>query len=103
MPASVIAIKTDKTEIKFDCPADDNSCNADKIIKVKTVSVKSDEDKYLYSVSAGKIIGEGADVEWDLTDVKPGTYTITAAINQFRPVFGWQVFGQTKTQIVTVK
>jgi predicted metalloprotease with PDZ domain len=31
---------------------------------------------YNYTVSAGKIVGAGAKVVWDLTGVEPGTYTI---------------------------
>ncbi len=60
--------------------------------------------KYVYVVSAGKIIGKGADVEWDLSDAKPGSYTITAGISQ--PIFDgtrWEVLGRTRTKVLVIK
>ena len=103
LPARVVLLELNQTEIISDCPSGDNVCATNKILQVRTSAVISGECKYLYSVTAGKVIGEGADVEWDLTDVNPGTYTITAAINQFHENWGWQVFGETKTQTVIVK
>jgi hypothetical protein len=52
-------------------------------ISVKTVAVDPDNDvlTYNYEVSGGKIIGQGANVVWDLTGVAPGTYTITAGVD----------------------
>lgn len=53
---------------------------------------------YEYTISGGKIIGEGKQVIWDLWGVAPGTYTITAGVND-----GCGICGQTKTQTVVVK
>ena len=83
LPARVDSLELNQTDISSVCPLGDDLCAADKIVKVRTAAIVSDEDKYVYSVSAGKIIGEGANVEWDLTDVKPGAYTITAGISKF--------------------
>jgi hypothetical protein len=60
--------------------------------------------KYIHTVSAGRILGEGANVIWDLSDAKPGTYTITAGISKH--IFNgtrWEVVGKTQTYTVTVK
>lgn len=36
---------------------------------------------FKYEVSGGKIIGTGAKVAWDLSNLKPGIYTITAMVD----------------------
>ncbi len=104
LPASVTNVELSRTEIVLNCPAPDKSCSNNKIIEVKTVAVDIENTKYVYIVSVGKIISEGANVEWDLSDVKPGNYTITAGISQLAfDGNGWAVYGQTKTKIVIVK
>ncbi len=77
------------------------------ILRITTIAIdpEDEEIKYEYSVSAGKVIGEGADIEWDLSDVQPGTYSVTAGISQ-PSIFGkngWAVFGMTQTRKVIVK
>jgi hypothetical protein len=56
----------------------------------------------LYTVSAGKIVGEGANVIWDLTGVEPGQYTVTAALSL---PYGtaWEVYGQTLTKVISIE
>lgn len=48
-------------------------------ITVKVIATDSENDiiSYKYEVTGGKIIGQGADVIWDLSDVKPAIYKIT--------------------------
>lgn len=53
---------------------------------------------YDYKVSGGKIIGQGANVVWDLSGVKPGTYTITAAVDD-----GCGLCGKSIIRTVVVK
>jgi hypothetical protein len=36
---------------------------------------------YTYTTTGGRITGEGAGVQWDLTGVQPGTYTATVEVN----------------------
>ena len=103
---SVVALNLSQTEIANDCSASNAACSNNKIIKVEITAVNREdiEQKYVYTVSAGKIIGEGANVEWDLSDVKPGSYTITAGISE--PAFdgnGWAVYGKTQTKVVVIK
>jgi len=75
-------------------------CNNDLKINVQTTAIDTDSDRetYKYIVSAGKIIGEGAEVVWDLTDVKEGNYIITAGIE-----IDGKILGQTKTETVIIK
>ena len=103
-PASVVNVVLNQIVINLKCLPTDEDCEGNRIIKVRTDAVDNGEMKYVYIVSAGKIIGEGATVEWDLSDAKPGIYTITAAIAQpFLDTDRWEVFGLTKTKTVTVK
>jgi hypothetical protein len=53
---------------------------------------------YAYKVSAGEIIGKGKKILWDLTDVKPGSYTITAAVDD-----GCGFCGKTLTKTVILQ
>ena len=69
-------------------------------ISVQTVAVDAENDvmNYDYKISGGKIVGQGANVVWNLTGVQPGTYTITAGVDD-----GAGINGQTKTQTVVVR
>ncbi len=56
-----------------DCP--DN--NSNMTITVSAVKLENNQLKYEYTVSGGRIIGEGAKVVWDLSGGwQPGTYQI---------------------------
>jgi hypothetical protein len=53
---------------------------------------------YSYTVTGGKIEGQGVNVTWNLSGVKPGTYTITAGVDD-----GCGVCGKTITRFVTIR
>jgi hypothetical protein len=69
-------------------------------ILVDTVAVDPENDvlTYDYKVSAGKIIGQGSSVEWDLSGVSPGTYSITVGVDD-----GAGIVGATKTKTIIIK
>jgi hypothetical protein len=52
------------------------SCNADAQISLRTSATDPDGDVllYNYTTTGGRIVGEGANVTWDLSGVQPGTY-----------------------------
>ena len=52
---------------------------------------------YNYTVSGGRIVGTGAAVQWDLSGLQPGSYTITAGVDD-----GCGLCGQTRTETVRV-
>lgn len=96
------------------CPADINA-NVDEIKlsraeifanedanKIDVVTKASDPDGdvliYHYTVSDGTIVGKGANVVWDLTGVEPGTYKITAAVDD-----GCGFCGKTQTKSIVIK
>lgn len=73
---------------------------SEKKISVTTIAVDPENDvlTYNYIVSAGKIVGNGAKVVWDLTGVRARTYTITVGVDD-----GVGIAGRTSTKTVTVK
>ena len=68
-------------------------------ISVVTVAVDAENDvlTYSYKVSGGKIIGQGSKVEWDLSGVSPGTYSITAGVDD-----GAGIVGNVATKYVRI-
>ena len=85
------------------CPdgAKNKKCSNNKMeISVATEATDPEDDllTYHYNISGGRIIGEGAKVIWDLSGVEPGTYTITAGVDD-----GCGICGPTVTKTVTVK
>jgi hypothetical protein len=68
-------------------------------VNVTTDAVDPENDvlTYQYNVSGGRIVGQGANVSWDLTGAQPGTYTITAGVDD-----GCGVCGKTQTRTITV-
>jgi hypothetical protein len=91
-----------KTEIFATCSsaggsADDRSIEVTATASHGNLSLDAFDIDYRYQVSGGKIVGEGAKVRWDLSSVKPGTYTIIAAVDP-----GCGVCGRTVTKEVKV-
>ncbi len=105
LPPQIFSIDLSQKEIILGCPKSDKSCSGKKTIDVSTNATTIGNERYIYTVSAGKIIGEGKNVKWDLSHVKSGYYTITVTIAQPSSLGknGWAVFGETKTEIVIVK
>jgi hypothetical protein len=68
--------------------------------QVTTTAVDPEKDvvTYNYTVSGGRIVGQGANITWDLTGIAPGSYTITAGADD-----GCGICGQTQTKTITVK
>ena len=104
-PAYVSDLTLSATEITASCSALDsvenkNCSNSPRLINVSTVANDPEDDTlvYHYTVSGGRIVGTGKDVMWDLADVKPGKYTITAGVDD-----GCGICGETKTKEVVVK
>ena len=102
-PANVTELILSADEITADCAAKTQNKNrSEKVnkISVQTVAVDPENDvlTYVYTVSGGKIVGQGANVVWDLTGVAPAEYTITAGVDD-----SCGVCGATKTKTIVVK
>jgi hypothetical protein len=74
-------------------------CADSTSVTVNTTAVDPEGDvlTYNYTVSAGRVVGSGASVSWDLSGVAPGSYTITAGVDD-----GCGICGKTMTQTVNV-
>lgn len=63
------------------CPID--ASRAQTTVQLTTQATDPDGDTllYTYSVTGGRITGEGPNVSWDLSGVNPGSYTSTVEVN----------------------
>lgn len=104
--ANVDSVTLSSTEIVIPCPPgtiqrEGARCPEGSTITVGTRASSNDPTDvltYNYTVSGGRIVGSGANVTWDLSGVRPGTYTITAGADN-----GCGVCGTTKTETITVR
>ncbi len=85
----VESVSFDKEKATLACPFGFRSnyklCNTnDGKIMIKTVSPSAEKNgwNYYYFVTGGKIVGEGANVIWDFSNSKPGTYKVTIGVGK---------------------
>ncbi|MCY7345781.1 MAG: hypothetical protein LH614_06110 [Pyrinomonadaceae bacterium] len=104
-PADVTNLDLGETRITGRCPPgfrarEGTTCSDDMAANVTTTAVDPEGDvlTYNYTVSGGRIVGQGANVSWDLTGAQPGTYTITAGVDD-----SCGVCGKTQTRTITVE
>ncbi len=104
IPANVTGLTLSDNMIKGGCqpgfrPREGEVCNESTMINITTTATDAENDvlTYNYTVSGGRIVGSGANVQWDLSGVNPGTYTITSAVDD-----GCGLCGQTKTETITI-
>ncbi len=105
VPASdVTGVAFDQTEVVLPCPpgfkSTSGACRDDQSVGVATTATNPDNATltYNYTVSAGRVVGSGANVNWDLSGVKAGTYTITASSDN-----GCGFCGKTETKTIVVR
>ncbi len=101
--ANVTALNLSDSEISLPCPpgfrSQSGGCTDSTTINVSTTATDPENDvlTYNYTVSGGRISGTGANVQWDLSGVQKGTYTITAGVDD-----GCGICGRTETKTITV-
>ena len=101
---NVTEVILDRTQIRLKDPApgpppDEPVRSPDLIVNVATHAEDAENDvlDYYYVISGGRIVGSGSSVQWDLNGVQPGTYTITARVDD-----SCGVCGKTMTRAVLV-
>ncbi|MEO6334026.1 MAG: hypothetical protein ABIO91_03510 [Pyrinomonadaceae bacterium] len=102
--ANVNSVTLSDTTITLGCrpgyvPREGTTCNDSSSISVATSASDPENDvlTYSYTVSGGRIVGTGANVSWDVGGLAPGTYTVTAAVDD-----GCGLCGKTQTQTITI-
>ncbi len=100
---NINSVTLSQTTLTIGCPpgqVSESGCTDNKTINVSTSASDPENDvlTYNYTVSGGRVVGSGANVQWDLSNATPGTYTITTGVDD-----GCGVCGKTNTQTVTVK
>lgn len=73
-------IELDKNTVGGSCPlgfrCSGNCNNNPVVIKISGIKSENNSQRYNYTVSGGRIVGEGEKVGWDLKGAAPGTYQI---------------------------
>ncbi len=99
--ADVTNLEVEDSMITLPCAnGGKGECSDKSTLGVKSTATNPANDQllYNYTVSAGRIVGSGSNVSWDLSGAKAGTYTITSAVDN-----GCGLCGKTVTKTVTVK
>jgi hypothetical protein len=83
-----VVLQASATKIMYPCPPDfyniSRSCPSTADLRVELTSIPKDFSKqpaYAYTVAAGRVVGEGSKVTWDLSAVRPGLYTATVEVH----------------------
>lgn len=97
--AQVYDLAVSHDELKFSCRSEPSLTPATSV-EIRSIATHPyfDPLTYTYFVEVGRIIGDGPNVTWDLTDAPTGTYKITAGVED--PLCG--VCRNTVTRIVRV-
>lgn len=78
-PMAYVDVELSHSVIAGDCKTF-VSCSSQRIVQVTVLPRKPGKYKWVYEVTAGKIIGTGSSVQWDLTGVRRGSRpTITVS------------------------
>jgi len=81
------SVSSSSSSLSLPCQEGTSSktCSASASLTVQLTATYSDPDNdtllYTWSVTGGKLSGEGRMVSWDLTGVNPGTYTASVEVN----------------------
>jgi len=101
----VVDITLSTDELTLPCnpgglPSPGYTVSASTIVDVVVAAADPENDvlAHNYMVSGGRIVGTGSHVRWDLSKVSPGTYTITAGVDD-----GCGTCGKTQAKTITVK
>jgi hypothetical protein len=111
---NVTSLALDKSDLQFKPVSTDSAAleirsAPDQLINVTTNAedVENDVLDYSYTVTSGRIIGSGANVSWDLSGSLPGTYTITAKVDDSCGICGKtitktvRIIGKTPVAVAT--
>jgi len=101
-PTGPIALRLDDQELVAACPPEKKirhvRSSPDMIVEAQVESLKPLRGSRIrYEVAAGQILGNGNRVQWDLSNIPPGTYKISAG-----EWFDGKQYGETVSQTVNI-
>ena len=80
-----VEIKASVDKITLSCNSGETStvCKTDGKVQLKSVASDADGDTllYTYSVTGGRISGDGPEVVWDLSGLEAGSYTSSVEVD----------------------
>lgn len=81
-----VVLQASKASITFPCPPGfhSSSCPSTFDLQVPLTATAdgfNKQDRYTYTVSGGRVIGEGSKVSWNFDGVGPGRYTATVEVH----------------------
>jgi len=86
-----VELQASTTKITYPCPPGGNSvsgsCPSTPNFQVALTSIAKDFNKqpsYAYTVSGGRVDGEGSKVTWELSGLSPGSYTATVEVQDIK-------------------
>jgi hypothetical protein len=104
-PANVTDLQLSPDKLVLACvpgqkPGEGQKISDSLVVDVTAAAHDADNDVLVfeYTVTAGRIIGRGSKVKWDLSGVEPGTHTITANADD-----GCGLCGKAKSAAVTIE
>ena len=84
----VRAVTFDEERLVRPCPPgrrpfEGQTVSKDAILSISTTAFDAENDvlTFAYSVSGGSIVGRGSRVDWDLSEVPEGTYTVVVSVD----------------------
>jgi len=80
-----VALKTSVDKITLACKSGETQsvCTTDAKVQLRSVASDADGDTllYTYSVTGGKVTGDGPEVVWDLSGLEVGSYMISVEVD----------------------
>lgn len=88
-----VEIKASVDKITLSCKSGDTPtvCKTDGKVQLKSVASDADGDTllYTYSVTGGRISGDGTEAVWDLSGLDAGSYTATVEVDDGCGCINW--------------
>jgi hypothetical protein len=78
-PPPTITLDAD-TQVVTLCPDAESTANPRVHLKAQGISPEGKPLRYKWTVSGGRLDGEGTDVVWDLSDARPGVYNAAVTV-----------------------
>lgn len=85
--APVVSLAASTATLNLPCPEGTQpvDCTPSSSMEVQLTATATDQDNdtllYTWSVTGGRVSGDGRAVNWDLSNVQPGTYTASVEVN----------------------